>query len=52
MTTTMTRNLLRSAPYFPVADVGKAAAYYENVLGFQREYVAGEPPVFAIQREP
>ena len=40
--------LLRSAPYFPVADVDRTAAYYETVLGFRREYVAGAPAVFAI----
>jgi uncharacterized glyoxalase superfamily protein PhnB len=40
--------LLRSAPYFPVADVGRSAAYYEDVFGFRREYVAGTPPQFAI----
>lgn len=40
--------LLRSAPYFPVADVEQSALHYERVLGFQREYVAGKPPQFAI----
>jgi catechol 2,3-dioxygenase-like lactoylglutathione lyase family enzyme len=40
--------LLRSAPYFPVADVEQSAAHYERVLGFRREYVAGSPPEFAI----
>jgi uncharacterized glyoxalase superfamily protein PhnB len=40
--------LVRSAPYFPVADVAAAATHYENVLGFKREYVAGDPPQFAI----
>ena len=40
--------LLRSAPYFPVADVEQAATHYERVLGFRREYVAGSPPQFAI----
>lgn len=40
--------LLRSAPYFPVADVKSAAAYYERVLGFRSEYFAGDPPEFAI----
>ena len=40
--------LLRSAPYFPVADVELSAAHYERVLGFRREYVAGVPPQFAI----
>jgi hypothetical protein len=40
--------LLRSAPYFPVADVERSAAHYERVFGFRREYSAGSPAVFAI----
>jgi catechol 2,3-dioxygenase-like lactoylglutathione lyase family enzyme len=40
--------LLRSAPYFPVADVERSASHYEHVLGFQRDYAAGTPPEFAI----
>jgi catechol 2,3-dioxygenase-like lactoylglutathione lyase family enzyme len=40
--------LLRSAPYFPVANLEQTAAHYERVLGFQREYVGGSPPEFAI----
>jgi catechol 2,3-dioxygenase-like lactoylglutathione lyase family enzyme len=40
--------LLRSAPYFPVADVERAASHYEGVLGFRREYSAGSPAEFAI----
>lgn len=40
--------LLRSAPYFPVADLERSAAHYEDVLGFRREYVGGSPPQFAI----
>ena len=42
--------LVRSAPYFPVADVAATATHYESVLGFKREYVGGDPsrPVFAI----
>jgi len=43
-----TRQLQRSAPYFPVADVARSADYYERVLGFRREYAAGSPPEFAI----
>jgi len=42
------RQLLRSAPYFPVADLGRAIAHYQSVLGFDREYVGGTPPQFAI----
>jgi hypothetical protein len=38
--------LVRSAPYFPVADVARSVAHYERVLGFKREYVAGNQ--FAI----
>ena len=40
--------LLRSAPYFPVADVEQSAAHYERVFGFRREYTGGTPPQFAI----
>lgn len=40
--------MLRCAPYFPVADAERSAAYYEHVLGFQREYSAGTPVQFAI----
>lgn len=43
-----TAQLIRSAPYFPVADVEQSAAHYERVLGFRREYVGGSPPQFAI----
>ena len=43
-----TTQLLRSAPYFPVADIEQSAAHYEGVLGFRREYIAGTPPQFAI----
>ena len=40
--------LVRSAPYFPVSDVAATSAYYERVLGFKRDYAAGEPLQFAI----
>src|SRR5262245_38904865 len=40
--------LLRSAPYFPVADVEQSAKHYERVFGFRPEYSAGAPPEFAI----
>jgi hypothetical protein len=40
--------LLRCAPYFPVADVDQCADHYERMLGFRREYVAGTPAQFAI----
>lgn len=48
MSETRASLLLRSAPYFPVADVESSVAHYEGVFGFRREYVAGTPPVFAI----
>ncbi len=37
---------LRSAPYFPVADVAETSAYYVQVLGFVCEYCGGQE--FAI----
>ncbi len=40
--------LLRSAPYFPVADVESSAHYYARVLGFGIDYAPGTPPQFAI----
>jgi catechol 2,3-dioxygenase-like lactoylglutathione lyase family enzyme len=40
--------VLRSAPYFPVADVAATAAYYRDTLGFATTYSAGEPPEFAM----
>ena len=43
-----TSQLLRSAPYFPVADLEQSVVHYERVLGFHREYVGGTPPQFAI----
>jgi predicted enzyme related to lactoylglutathione lyase len=48
MSVEQAKQLLRSSPYFPVSDVDRAAAHYERVLGFAREYVAGSPPQFAI----
>ncbi len=44
----MSAQLLRSAPYFPVADLEGSAVHYERVLGFHRDYVGGAPPQFAI----
>ena len=43
-----TAKLTRSAPYFPVADVGRSAAHYQRVFWFQTEYSAGSPAEFAI----
>ncbi|MFN7926202.1 MAG: VOC family protein [Bryobacteraceae bacterium] len=40
--------LLRSAPYFPVRDAAQSAKYYEAVLGFHCDYLAGDPAQFAI----
>lgn len=40
--------LLRSSPYFPVADVERSASYYARVFGFEPHYLAGSPPQFAI----
>ena len=48
MSSPQASQLLRSAPYFPVADVGQSTEHYERVLGFRREYLAGTPPHFAI----
>ncbi len=45
-----TPELLRDAPYFPVTDVAAIGAYYHDVLGFECEYSAGDPPEFAIYR--
>ena len=42
------RHLIRSAPYFLVADIEKAATYYETVLGFRRDYTGGSPSQFVI----
>jgi catechol 2,3-dioxygenase-like lactoylglutathione lyase family enzyme len=48
MTVGQKTQLLRSAPYFPVANVAASVAYYQRVLGFESEYAAGTPPQFAI----
>jgi GNAT superfamily N-acetyltransferase len=41
------RYALRSSePIFPVADVVATVRYYRDVLGFQEEWVWGEPPDF------
>src|SRR6185437_8578392 len=40
--------VVRCAPYFPVPDVSSIGAYYRDVLGFQCEYTAGNPPEFAL----
>ena len=43
-----TARILRAAPYFPVADVASTGAWYREVLGFDCEYSAGDPPEFAM----
>ena len=48
MSADQAKQLLRSAPYFPVADVEHVASHYQRVLGFTSEYSAGSPPEFAI----
>jgi uncharacterized glyoxalase superfamily protein PhnB len=45
---TQTRQLYGVAPTFFVADVVKAAAYYEEKLGFKSAVIWGKPPAFAI----
>jgi catechol 2,3-dioxygenase-like lactoylglutathione lyase family enzyme len=45
---TSPKQLLESAPYFPVPDVERSVAYYESVLGFRTGYMAGAPAQFAI----
>jgi uncharacterized glyoxalase superfamily protein PhnB len=40
--------LVRAAPYLLVPDVAATGAHYQNILGFEREYVGGDPPEFAI----
>lgn len=48
MPSTPTLKLLRHAPYFPVANVEQSTAFYEQKLGFQVDYTAGNPLQFAI----
>jgi uncharacterized glyoxalase superfamily protein PhnB len=40
--------IVRVAPYLLVPDVAAAGEYYQRVFGFEREYMGGEPPEFAI----
>ena len=40
--------LLRSAPYFPVADLERSVEHYQRVLGFHLDYLGGTPAHFAI----
>ncbi len=48
MSPTRQPDLIRGAPYFLVPDVASAGTYYREVLGFECEYAAGDPPEFAI----
>jgi len=48
MTSTRQADILRSAPYFPVPDVSSIGSYYRDLLGFQCEYSAVDPPEFAL----
>jgi len=48
MSSNQTGTLLRSAPYFPVSNVERSVAFYEQMFGFQCEYSAGTPLQFAI----
>src|SRR6185369_4356867 len=48
MSSNQAGKLLRSAPYFPVANVEQTVAFYEQMLGFRCEYSAGSPLQFAI----
>lgn len=48
MSLPQTSQLLRSAPYFPVADLEQSTTHYQRVLGFQCDYMGGTPPQFAI----
>ena len=41
-------HIMRVAPYLLVPDVAAAGDYYRRVFGFEREYMAGDPPEFAI----
>lgn len=34
-------------PVLPVADVTRAARYFSDVLGFELDFIAGEPPSYA-----
>ena len=48
MSLNQTGGLLRSAPYFPVANVEQSMTFYEQMLGFRCEYSGGTPLQFAI----
>ena len=35
-------------PHFAVRDVSRAKSFYQSVLGFGLDYLAGEPPQYAV----
>lgn len=37
-------NLFGAGPVFPVRDVASAVEYYCSTLGFERDFVLGDPP--------
>ena len=39
-----------SAPLFLIADIHKSVDYYCDVLGFERPYIWGDPPFFAMPK--
>ena len=38
-------------PVLPVADAARAARYFRDVLGFEIDFIAGEPPSYARVRK-
>jgi uncharacterized glyoxalase superfamily protein PhnB len=48
MAPTASTNIIRGAPYFPVRDIPTIRDCYRDVLGFECEYSAGDPPEFAV----
>ena len=40
--------IIKSSPYFPVADAAMSVKFYEDVLGFVCDYSGGDPMQFAI----
>jgi uncharacterized glyoxalase superfamily protein PhnB len=44
----MTGRVLAASPILLVADIVKAAAYYDDALGFRASRMWGDPPTFCI----
>jgi catechol 2,3-dioxygenase-like lactoylglutathione lyase family enzyme len=42
-----TRNFSASVPVIATADVVSTVRYFEHTLGFQQQWIWGEPPVYA-----